>query len=100
MMEVTNETLQDVGVENITTINIYNKADLAGVPYPRENADSVWISAKEESGLDELVNLVKKKIFEQYITCKLLVPFDRGDIVSYLNDKANVKIRSTKKKAR
>ena len=67
------------------------KSDLAGVPYPRENADSVWISAKEESGLDELVNLIKKKIFEQYITCKLLVPFDRGDIVSYLNDKANVK---------
>ena len=25
MMEVTNETLQDVGVENITTINVYNK---------------------------------------------------------------------------
>ncbi|WP_252504594.1 GTPase HflX [Sporosarcina sp. Marseille-Q4943] len=91
MMEVTNETLQDVGVENITTINVYNKADLAGVPYPRENTDSVWISAKEAEGLDELLDLIKKKIFEQYITCKLLVPFDRGDVVSYLNDKANVK---------
>ncbi|WP_432361839.1 GTPase HflX [Sporosarcina sp. UB5] len=91
MMDVTNETLQDVGVEDITTINVYNKADLAGVPYPRENTDSVWISAKEAEGLDELLNLIKKKIFEQYITCKLLVPFDRGDVVSYLNDKANVK---------
>ncbi|WP_339253352.1 GTPase HflX [Sporosarcina sp. FSL W8-0480] len=91
MMEVTNNTLHDVGVENIKTINVYNKSDLAGVPYPRTTDDSIWISAKESAGLDELVDLIKKKIFEQYVTCKLLVPFDRGDVVSYLNDKANVK---------
>jgi GTPase len=91
MMEVTNETLQAVGVENVTTLDIYNKADLAGVPYPTVSDDSVWISAKEGKGLDELIELIKKRIFEQYITCKLLIPFDRGDIVSFLNSKANVK---------
>ena len=91
MMEVTNDTLQAVGVENVATLNIYNKADLAEFRYPEVSDDSVWISAKEGKGLDELVELIKKKIFEQYITCKLLIPFDRGDIVSYLNDKANVK---------
>lgn len=91
MMDVTNNTLHDVGVENIKTINVYNKSDLAGVPYPRTTDDSIWISAKESAGLDELVDLIKKKVFEQYITCKLLVPFGRGDVVSYLNDKANVK---------
>ena len=91
MMEVTNDTLQAVGVENVATLNIYNKADLAGIPYPEVSDDSVWIAAKKGQGLDELIELIKKKIFEQYITCKLLIPFDRGDIVSYLNDKANVK---------
>ncbi len=91
MMEVTNDTLQAVGVENVATLNIYNKADLADIPYPVVSDDSVWISAREGKGLDELIELIKKKIFEQYITCKLLIPFDRGDIVSYLNDKANVK---------
>ncbi|MFS0577408.1 GTPase HflX [Sporosarcina sp. 179-K 3D1 HS] len=91
MMDVTNDTLHDVGVENVETLNVYNKADLAGIPYPAVRDNSVWISAKEEAGLDELVGLIKKKIFEQYVTCKLLVPFDRGDIVAYLNDKANVK---------
>ena len=91
MMEVTNDTLQAVGVENIDTLNVYNKADLAGIRYPEVNDDSVWLSAKTGKGMDELVELIKKKIFGQYITCKLLIPFDRGDIVSYLNDKANVK---------
>ncbi|WP_318617847.1 GTPase HflX [Sporosarcina sp. YIM B06819] len=91
MMEVTNETLQAVGVENVETLNVYNKADLAGIRYPEVSDDSVWLSAKEGQGLDELIELIKKKIFGQYNTCKLLIPFDRGDIVSYLNDKANVK---------
>ena len=32
MMEVTNDTLQAVGVENVPTLNIYNKSDLADIP--------------------------------------------------------------------
>lgn len=91
MMEVTNDTLQAVGVENVPTLNVYNKADLAGIRYPEVSDDSIWLSARDGKGLDELIELIKKKIFEQYITCKLLIPFDRGDIVSYLNDKANVR---------
>lgn len=90
MMDVTNKTLTDVGVKNVATINIFNKADLADVAYPIVNGDNIWLSAKEGAGLDELVELIKNHIFEQYITCKLLIPFDRGDVVSYLNDKASV----------
>lgn len=91
MMDVTNKTLNDVGVEDVATINVYNKSDLADVKYPKVNSDSVWLSAKDGQGLDELVELIKKYIFDQYVTCKLLIPFDRGDVVSYLNDNANVK---------
>lgn len=91
MMDVTNETLQEVGVEGIPTLNIYNKSDLAAVPYPVIADDNAWIAAKDPASLDPLVELIKKKIFGQYVTCKLLVPFDRGDVVSYLNDTANVK---------
>lgn len=91
MMDVTNETLNDIGVENVPTINIFNKSDLADVNYPKVMSDSVWLSAKDGKGLDELVELIKAHIFDKYITCKLLVPFDRGDVVAYLNDKANVK---------
>lgn len=91
MMEVTNETLVDVGVENVPTINVFNKSDLAGVPYPKVKGNTVWLSAKEGRGLDELVTLIKEFIFDQYVTCKILVPFERGDVVAYLNDEANVK---------
>ena len=91
MMDVTNETLNDVGVEDVPTINIFNKSDMADVNYPKVTSDSVWLSAKDGKGLDELVELIKAHIFDKYITCKLSIPFDRGDVVAYLNDKANVK---------
>lgn len=91
MMDVTNETLHDVGVENVPTINVFNKSDQANITYPRVSDNNIWLSAKEGQGLDELVQLIKNHIFDQYVTCKLLVPFDRGDVVAYLNDKANVK---------
>lgn len=91
MMDVTNKTLDDVGVENVPTINVFNKADLADVHYPEVSGDNVWLSAKEGKGLDELIELIKAHVFSKYITCKLLIPFERGDVVSYLNDKANVK---------
>ncbi|QUW23793.1 GTPase HflX [Sporosarcina sp. Marseille-Q4063] len=91
MMDVTDQTLNDVGVENVPTINVFNKSDLAEVRYPQVSENNVWLSAKDGKGLDQLVDLIKKHVFDKYVTCKLLIPFDRGDVVAYLNDKANVK---------
>lgn len=90
MMDVTNQTLKEIGVENVPTLYIYNKCDLAGVPYPQVYGDDLWISAKEEKGLDELIDCIRKHIFSDYYTCEMIIPFHRGDIVSYLNDIASI----------
>ena len=90
MMEVTNLTLQAVGVENVPTLYVYNKSDLAGVRYPTVNGDGLWIAAKEGKGLDELLEVIKKRIFADYVTCRMVIPFDRGDIVAYLNEHASI----------
>jgi len=90
MMDVTNETLQAVGVENVPTVEVFNKSDLSGVTYPHVNGNSIWISAKESAGLDELLDVISSHIFANYITCRLLIPYDRGDVVSYLNENASV----------
>ena len=90
MMEVTNLTLQAVGVENVPTLYVYNKSDLAGVRYPAVTGDGIWIAAKEGKGLDELLEVVRKRIFADYVTCRMIIPFDRGDIVAYLNEQASI----------
>lgn len=92
MIEVTNETLQDVGVENVPVLYVYNKADQAeDIRYPRVQDDQIWLSAKTGEGLPELLELIEQKVYEHYVTCKILIPFDRGDLVAYLNDNTHVK---------
>ncbi|MEY2373890.1 GTPase HflX [Lysinibacillus capsici] len=90
MMDVTNETLKAVGVEDIPTIYVYNKADIADVPYPVVSGDNIWISAKQGDGLEELVQLIRQHIFSHYVTCDMLIPYDHGNVVSYLNENASV----------
>lgn len=90
MMDVTNETLKAVGVEDIPTIYVYNKADIADVPYPVVSGDNIWISAKHGVGLEELVQLIRQHIFSHYVTCEMLIPYDHGNVVSYLNENASV----------
>ncbi|WP_040285567.1 GTPase HflX [Sporosarcina koreensis] len=92
MIDVTNETLEAVGVEDVPVLYVYNKADQAeGLSYPRVQDDQIWLSAKTGDGMHELTGLIEKKVYERYSVCKVLIPFDRGDLVAYLNDFANVK---------
>src|SRR5699024_1547966 len=43
MMQVTNETLEEVGVEDVPTIYIYNKADRTDMPYPFVQDNEIWM---------------------------------------------------------
>lgn len=90
MMDVTNDTLKAVGVEDIPTIYVYNKSDLANVEYPLMSGDNLWIAAKEGVGLDELLTMIRQHIFADYVTCKMLIPYEAGSVVSYLNEQASI----------
>lgn len=90
MMEVTEQTLKAVGVEDIPTIYVYNKADLAALAYPLVSGDNIWLSAKEAVGLDELLEMIRSYIFADYVSCQMLIPYEQGAVVSYLNEHASV----------
>ncbi|MEO4054968.1 GTPase HflX [Solibacillus sp. CAU 1738] len=94
MMDVTNNTLKAVGVEDVPTIYVYNKSDLAGVEYPLISGDNIWISAKQGIGLDELIQIIRTNIFSNYIQCEMLIPYDAGAVVSYLNEYATIQSTS------
>lgn len=90
-IEVTDDTLKQIGAEGIPTIYVYNKADLITFSIPLINHDKVYISAKNRVGLDELIKLINQQVFKQYVPCKMLIPYDKGRLVSYLNDHAYIK---------
>ncbi|KRM68227.1 GTP-binding protein [Apilactobacillus ozensis DSM 23829 = JCM 17196] len=90
MMETTNETLKEIGIENIPMLTIFNKADLANESRPVRTGNSLTMAALEDSSVNELVNVIKEKILKNYATINLLIPFSDGNVVEYLNSNANV----------
>lgn len=91
-IEVTNATLEELGAEGIPMIYAYNKSDLADRAYPQVEEDKVYLSAKQEAGLEELMALVRERIFRDYMHCEVVIPFSEGRLVSYFN--ANEHVRS------
>ncbi|MHA8110148.1 GTPase HflX [Lactobacillaceae bacterium Melli_B4] len=90
MMQTTEQTLEEIGVPHIPMITVMNKADLTDSPYPFREGNNLIISANDDQSIDELVQMIKEKVFKDYVTKQLLIPFDAGQIVAELNDKANV----------
>ena len=49
------------------------------------------MSAKNGIGLSELLVMIKNKLAGGFVDCEMLIPYSRGDIVSYFNSNAVVK---------
>ncbi|MDR3240821.1 MAG: GTPase HflX [Lactobacillaceae bacterium] len=91
MMETTAKTLQEVGVKDIPMLTIYNKADLReGTHFPDRDGETLTLSAQDPASLDLLVDVVRQHIFADFVDTTLLIPFDKGDLVSELNEQATV----------
>lgn len=90
MMATTEKTLEEIGVTDVPMITVFNKADLTEASYPSRVGDQLILSAKDSDSIAMLVKAMKKKVFHNYVTANFLVPFSDGEIVSYLNENANV----------
>lgn len=87
-IRVTNSTLKEIGADNIPVIYVFNKCDKVNdTKLPYVDGNKVYISAKNNIGINELINVISNNIFREYVTCKMQIPFERGDIVSYLKEK-------------
>jgi len=118
-VEVTNKVISEIGAGDKEKLFVFNKMDLlmaeaqaagGGLPETGENestddssaaycvgmiglpgqGESVYVSAKTGYGLTELADRIKEKLFSDRIDVKFLIPYDRGDISSYLCEKAKV----------
>lgn len=89
-MQVTKETLEKIGAADIPVVYVYNKSELMLEKLPLVDENEIYLSIKENKGLDELIDIIIEKIFSNYRKCKMLIPFSDGAIMSYLNEHANV----------
>ncbi|GIP32492.1 GTPase HflX [Paenibacillus sp. J2TS4] len=90
LIQITKDTLKEIGIEDVPTIYAYNKADLMEIEIPRAEADRVYLSARNSVGIQELIGLIRDHIFDNYIQCQMLIPYDQGSLISYFNENAHV----------
>lgn len=85
-IRITNKTLEEIGADNIPVIYVYNKSDLVKKEMPSIKENSIYISAKQKIGINELLELISNEVFSEYIHCKMKFPFDKGAVLSYFNN--------------
>ena len=98
-MEVTRQTLKELGADEIPCIHVFNKCDIAkangreDVPaeLPHIGKDCIYMAAGQNIGLEELVQLISNHIYQDYVECTMLIPYTEGALVSYFNENATVK---------
>lgn len=89
-IDVTNRVLEEIGAGNKEKLMVFNKMDIAdGLTVPESGVRNLFLSAKTGEGLEELVREIEERVFDTE-TVRLLIPYDRGDLSSYLCDKTNV----------
>ncbi len=90
-MEVTGQTLQELGAGDIPQIIVYNKADKCNMQeLPKVGHMQLHMAAGQGCGLQELKDMIEKCVYAGRVNVELLLPYDRGDIASYFMDKATV----------
>jgi GTP-binding protein HflX len=86
--------LADVGADTVPELVVINKADLADPVVldrlRRREKHSVVVSARTGEGLEELQLLIARELPRPATPVDVLLPYDRGDLVSRVHDEGEV----------
>lgn len=83
-MEVTTQTLHEIHADHIPMIKVYNKADKSKYPYPQAVADGIYISAREQIGLDVLLEAIEQQLFGELEEYTFVIPYEDSHMIHEL----------------
>jgi GTPase len=89
-LDITEKTLVSLGIDLSTVVKVFNKIDKSNV-LSNNSYNSVYISAKTGTGIDELINIIKERLFKDYKEVKMLIPYNMAKIVEDLKQTSNIK---------
>ena len=84
---VTREVLRSLGADGKPMLTVYNKIDLVDAEELAEKQlssgkDSCFVSTKTGAGYEELLARIRSGLFADLQKVQLLVPYDKGSVVS------------------
>lgn len=90
-MEVTDQTLKDLGAGDIPRIIVYNKADKSEISdLPRKKDKQIYMAASLDCGIRELAGMIMDCVYENRVEKEFIIPYKNGNIVSYFMENATV----------
>ncbi len=88
------DVIGDVGARDLPEIVAFNKADLLDddrrLLLRGLEPDAIFVSARTGEGIDELRERIAETLPQWDVELDLLVPYDRGEVVSLAHQKARV----------
>lgn len=95
-MDITEQVLKEIGAGDKPVVIAYNKADLLADGHREDGAlflpsrPGVPVSAKTGEGAEELLAAIVAALYKDRVTASLLIPYARGDILSFICEKGRV----------
>lgn len=87
----TKNVLKELDASDKPTIMAYNKIDRLELDiYPKNQENTVYISAKQGINMDKLIDMIQNALMKNTHKVDLLLPYDRGDIFNKLKNKYNI----------
>nr|WP_241249213.1 GTPase HflX [Agrococcus sp. KRD186] len=93
-MATVRDVLGETGARSIPEIVVFNKTDLISdderLVLRGLQPDAIFASARTGEGVDEILARIAQLLPRPEVEVSLLVPYDRGDVVSMLHDRFEV----------
>lgn len=83
-LEITTETLKELGADTKPTVTVYNKCDIASNFLQPVSRSSVRISALNGTGIDNLLQCIADNLPDTTVRLLLKLPFSRADVPARL----------------
>ena len=95
--EVTEKTLNDIlKGEEKKVINVYTKIDLPTGNLIELEDNEVFVSSKNNEGIDELVGMILNAVYSDLVECKMFIPYENSNIVYELNKNSFINFKEEK----
>lgn len=93
--EAVQNTLSDIKADHIPVVTVLNKIDLLSDPdSAREVADnyprSVAVSAKNKTGIPELLEALQEALYEAYTPTLVRLPYQQGNLISVFHESGKI----------
>jgi len=98
-IQTTNKVLEELGVADIPMLYAYNKVDLGKYAFVQTKDPHVFISAKNEVNIDAIERFIRKTLYPHVQRVQLMIPYEDGEVYSYLSSHCEVISESFEEKA-